>query len=85
VYGLYYGLTEPAEKSLVRDLAPANMRGRAYGVYNFIVGISAVPAGILTGWLWQRWSPMIALSTGAAIAMLSSIALVAWASTRAAG
>lgn len=79
VYGTYYGLTEPAEKALVKDLAPTDARGRAYGFYNFIVGISAVPAGVLTGWLWQTWSPLVALATGAGIAAAASVALVVWA------
>jgi MFS family permease len=82
VYGCYYGLTEPAEKALVKDLAPASARGRAYGFYNFIVGVSAVPAGVLAGWLWQTWSPFVALATGAGMAAGSSVALVAWSAAR---
>jgi MFS family permease len=76
VYGIYYGLTEPAEKAMVRDLAPAAARGRAYGLYNFIVGVSAIPAGLLTGWLWQTWSPRVALVSGALIALAASAALL---------
>jgi len=75
IYGVYHGLTEPAEKALVRDLSPAPARGRAYGFYNFILGVSAVPAGLLTGWLWQRWSPQTALLSGAAIAIVAAVAL----------
>jgi MFS family permease len=82
IYGTYYGLTEPAEKALVRDIAPANVRGRAYGFYNFIIGASAVPAGVLTGWLWQTWSPLAALATGAGIVAASSVMLVVWARGR---
>jgi MFS family permease len=81
VYGTYYGLTEPAEKALVKDLAPTDLRGRAYGFYNFIVGIAAVPAGLLTGWLWQAWSPRVAFGAGAAIAAVSSLGLVVWRTT----
>ena len=79
VYGTYYGLTEPAEKALVKDLAPPDARGRAYGFYNFIVGVSAIPAGLLTGWLWASVGPMAALATGAGIAAASSVALLVWA------
>ena len=78
VYGIYYGLTEPAEKALVKDLAPEPVRGRAYGTYNFIVGVMAVPAGLFTGWLWQTWSPRVALAAGAAIAAASSVMLLSW-------
>jgi MFS family permease len=82
IYGAYHGLTEPAEKALVRDLAPAEARGRAYGAYGFILGASAVPAGVLTGMLWQTFSPMVALATGAAIAGVSAALLVAWSAGR---
>lgn len=83
VYGGYYGLTEPAEKALVKDLAPVELRGRAYGFYSFILGIAAIPAGVLTGWLWQTWSPQVALCAGAAVAVVSSIALMIWERRRA--
>jgi MFS family permease len=79
IYGSYYGLTEPAEKALVKYLAPEAVRGRAYGFYNFIIGASAIPAGVLTGWLWQTWSPFLALSAGASIATVASVTLVVWA------
>jgi MFS family permease len=81
VYGAYYGLTEPAEKALVKDITPAHVQGRAYGYYNFIVGVSALPAGLLTGWLWQTWSPLVALATGGVIALCASVALIVWAQT----
>ena len=81
IYGTYYGLTEPAEKALVKDLAPSAIRGRAYGFYNFIIGVSAVPAGVLTGWLWKTWSPLVALATGAGLAAAASVALIVWGST----
>jgi MFS family permease len=77
-YGLYHGLTEPAEKALVKDLAPVSLRGRAYGAYNFIIGITAIPAGLLTGYLWQRFGALTALGTGSAVAALAAAALFAW-------
>ncbi len=78
VYGTYYGLTEPVEKALVRDLAPSELRGRAYGYYNFTIGFSAIPAGLLTGYVWQTWSPLAAMCTGAGLACVASIALWLW-------
>jgi MFS family permease len=78
LYGTYYGLTEPAEKALVKDLAPAEVRGRAYGAYNFIVGVTALPAGVLTGALWRIYGASVALGIGAALALASGILLVVW-------
>jgi MFS family permease len=45
-YGLFYGLVAPAQKAMVKDLSPAEVRGRAFGAYNFVVGIAALPAGL---------------------------------------
>jgi MFS family permease len=78
VYGTYYGLTEPAEKALVKDLAPPALRGRAYGLYHFLVGVAAVPAGVLTGALWQWRGPLAALGVGATFAAASAVAMLAW-------
>jgi MFS family permease len=79
VYGAYYGLTEPAEKALVKDLSEPHTRGRAFGQYHAVVGLSAIPAGLLTGFLWQAHGARIALGVGAALAATSSLALAAWA------
>jgi MFS family permease len=78
VYGVFYGLTEPVEKALVSDLVQRSARGRAYGAYNFVVGVAALPAGLLTGSLWRVWGPAVALETGAALAAVACFALLGW-------
>jgi MFS family permease len=83
VYGAFYGLSEPAEKALVKDLAPADARGTSFGYYNFIVGAAGLPAGVLTGWLWSEYGHAAALSAGAAIALTASVLLAVWSATRA--
>ncbi len=78
VYGVFYGLTEPVEKALVRDLVREDQRGRAYGAYNFVVGITALPAGLLTGALWKTAGPAVALELGAGLAAVACVLLLAW-------
>jgi MFS family permease len=78
LYGTYYGLSEPVEKALVKDLAPEAVRGRAYGMYNFLAGIMALAAGLLTGGIWQELGAEAALNTGAAIALLAGLLLMIW-------
>ncbi len=82
VYGAFYGLSEPAEKALVRDLAPPRARGAAYGAYNFALGMASLPAGILMGALWSWRGPRVALLTGAALALVAAVALARWERTR---
>jgi MFS family permease len=78
LYGVFYGLTEPVEKALLKDLVREDQRGRAYGAYNFIVGITALPAGLLTGLLWRTWGPARALEVAAALAGAAGVAILAW-------
>ncbi len=78
VYGVFYGLTEPVEKALVKDLVEPHQRGRAYGAYNFVVGITALPAGLLTGAMWRAWGAGAALEVGAGLAAAAGMALLLW-------
>ncbi len=78
LYGVFYGLTEPVEKALIKDLALPRARGRAYGAYNFVAGITALPAGLLTGSLWRVAGPAAALEVGAVIAAVACLLLLAW-------
>ena len=75
VYGLYFGLTEGVEKAWVADLAPADGRGNAFGIYNAIIGIGALAASLLFGFVWTRVSPPAAFCTGAAFAMAATALL----------
>ncbi len=59
LYGLYYAATEGTAKALVADLVPESMRGTAYGLFNAAIGITALPASLIAGLLWQgagTWS-----------------------------
>lgn len=75
VYGTYYGLAEPAQKALVKEVVPERLQGRAFGLYHFLMGIVAVPAGLLTGGLWSAYGASVALSVGSALALIAAISL----------
>lgn len=75
VYGLYHGMVEGAERALVADLVSAGRRGAAFGWYHLGVGIGALPASVLFGWLWTAWSPAAAFGTGAALAGAAAVLL----------
>jgi MFS family permease len=72
VYGLYFGLTEGVEKAWVADLAPAPVRGTAFGIYNALIGLGALAASLLFGFIWTRVSPPAAFFTGAAFALVAT-------------
>lgn len=75
-YGLYFGLTEGVEKAFVADLMPAENRGSAYGAYSLAVSITALPASILFGVVWQTFGSDIAFGMGASFALAASLMLM---------
>ncbi len=74
-YALYHGLAEAAERALVSDVAGRGLRGRAFGWYHGVVGAAALPAGLATGWLWDRFGSGVALGSNAACAALAAAGL----------
>lgn len=83
VYGLYYGLTEGVAKAFVADLVPPERRGTAYGVYHAAVGITALPASLIAGLLWQGaggwkgFGPGAPFIFGGALALAAAVLLAA--------
>ncbi len=76
IYGLYFGLTEPAEKAWIADLVSQHLRGTAFGYYHGIIGLGALPASLLFGFLWHTWGAPVAFFTGAGLAGGASLLLL---------
>jgi len=53
LYGVYYAATEGTAKALVADLVPDTQRGTAYGLFNAAIGLTALPASVIAGLIWQ--------------------------------
>jgi MFS family permease len=73
LYGGFFGLGDPVQKALVRDIVPAGARGHAFGWYNLITGIMALPASFLIGAVWERMGPVQAFSVGASLALAAAL------------
>ena len=69
------------KKAFVADLVPAALRGRAFGIYNFTVSITVLPASLLMGLLWDTAGPRYAFLVGAGLA-LAAMAVLAGAVRR---
>ncbi len=68
LYGLYYAMNEGAAKAFVADLVIPERRGTAYGLYNAAIALTAFPASLIAGILWQglgawpgfgAWAPFL--------------------------
>jgi MFS family permease len=76
-YGVYYALTEPAEKTLVANLVGNERKGLAFGWFNLAVGVGALPSSLLFGWLYEDFGPLVAFGWGASLALVASLLLLA--------
>src|SRR6516162_7616944 len=74
-YAVFYGLTEPAEKTLVANLVGSEHKGLAYGWYNFAIGIATLPSSLIFGALYQAFGALVAFGWGAALAVVAVILL----------
>ncbi|MAU10353.1 MAG: MFS transporter [Anaerolineaceae bacterium] len=71
LYGIYYAAVEGTAKAYVADLVPSEKRGTAYGLYNAVVGLMALPASVLAGILWQLFGPAAPFVSGAVLALIA--------------
>ena len=76
-YGAYFALSEGAEKALVADFTPPRAQGTAFGIYNAALGVGTLTASILFGFLYERFGAAFAFGTGAALAGVAAVLLMA--------
>lgn len=75
VYGLHHAFAEGAEKALLSNLVPPEAQGRAFGLYNSMVGLSAPAAGLVFGLVWSGLGASTAFWMGSVMAALATVAL----------
>ncbi|RMG57148.1 MAG: MFS transporter [Deltaproteobacteria bacterium] len=75
VYSLYYSLTEGVEKAIVAELVAEEERGTAFGLFHLTVGVGALPASILFGFLWKTFGAESAFFVSSGLALLSALLL----------
>jgi MFS family permease len=84
LYGVYYGVTEGVARALVADIVRPDQRGTAYGLFNAVVGVTALPASVLAGLLWhglgtwQGFGASAPFLFGALLALLAVALLAGW-------
>jgi MFS family permease len=75
-WGFHMALTQGLFASLVADTAPADLRGTAFGVFNFAGGIAMLVASILAGGLWDAYGPAATFLAGGGLASVALTGLI---------
>jgi MFS family permease len=71
-YSATLALTEPAERSLIGDRSPVELRGTAYGLYHLASGLLLLPGAVAFGVIWQRFGSGAAFGAAAAVTAVAA-------------
>jgi MFS family permease len=75
-WGLHMALTQGLLSKMVADAAPQDLRGSAFGFFNFVSGGALLLASVLAGALWNAWGPSATFLAGAAFAAVTALGLM---------
>jgi MFS family permease len=78
LWGLHMGLTYGLLAAMVADTAPPDLRGTAFGVFNFISGFAAFASSVLAGALWEWYGPTATFLAGATFSLAALAGTLWW-------
>ena len=76
LYGLYHALAESVLRAIVTDIVPAHVRGTAFGMFHFCMGLAFLPASLIFGTIMKTHGPAPAFLTGAAMAAIAAVMML---------
>jgi MFS family permease len=76
LWGLHMGLTQGVLSALVAAMAPAHLRGTAFGLFGLVTGLAALAASVLAGTLWDAIGPVVTFTAGAGFAAIALLAFL---------
>jgi MFS family permease len=77
LWGVHMGMTQGLLSAMVADVAPAELRGTAFGFFNLASGVALLVASVVAGWLWSRLGAASTFYAGAGFCALAWMGL-AW-------
>lgn len=76
LYGVFYAASDGAGRALIADVVGKEARGRAYGLYNMVIGLAALPAGLIAGLMWDKISPNAPFYFSAALSLVAVLLII---------
>ena len=68
LWGLQMGALQGLLAAAIADAVPEDLRGTAFGLFDFVIGIAALAASIMAGTLWLIGGPFLTFIVGAVLA-----------------
>ena len=73
LYGLHRGAIEPVQKTLVSELSPERYRASMLGAFQLVVGICALPASLVAGFLWDTFGKFAPFTLSLGLATVATV------------
>ena len=55
LWGLHMAMTQGLLSTIVAEVAPPQLRGTAFGLFNLVSGVAMLLASVMAGVLWDRF------------------------------
>ena len=82
-WGLHMGLTQGLLATWIAEVAPHNLRGTAFGMFNLVSGGLLLFASMIAGYLWSFHGPYATFMAGAVFSGITLFALILFQRRRA--
>ncbi|MDE2304822.1 MAG: MFS transporter, partial [Gammaproteobacteria bacterium] len=76
LWGVHLGMSQGLLATMVSDVAPADLRGTAFGFFNLVSGGALLLASLAAGFVWSREGARYAFLAGAAFCVLALASLL---------
>jgi MFS family permease len=76
LWGLQLGVTQGLLGAAIADVAPDRLRGTAFGIFDFAIGIATFVASAGAGALWMAGGPSMTFAVSACVAVAAALLLV---------
>jgi len=75
LYGMYTALTSAAERALITDISPPQLKSTMLGTHATLVGVALLPASVIAGFLWDTFGEAAPFWFGGSLGLIAAIAV----------
>lgn len=76
LWGLHMGFSQGTLATMVAETTPSDLKGTAFGLFNFSCGVLMLFASLLAGWLWDGYGAATTFYCGGALSFLALMFLL---------
>ncbi|MFA4947936.1 MAG: MFS transporter, partial [Candidatus Krumholzibacteriia bacterium] len=69
--GIYLAFTEGVGTAYMATLLPDAKRATGFAIYYTVIGLALLPANMIGGWLWDRFSPSATFIAGSLLSLVA--------------